>query len=451
MTDSFHVSELELREPLRAITRLSFPIFVSAGLAASVALVDAYFVGRLGRTELAAMGYAFPCVFLGTSLAMGFSNGVRSAVSIRVGRGERSEILSSIRAGLVLCLGLFLALGLLAFLFSGRLAALVGVTGDVLPAFTQYVGPIYLSFIALGVQVAIGAVFMGLGDATTAAVLMIAAAVINAALVPVLVFGVGSIPAFGVKGAALATAAAWLSSALLGLGLMIKRGLLSLRFSRVDLSSARQICVIGLSFTVVAVIWPVGLSFVTKFIAPAGDDAVAAWGIATRIAFVARLGAVAIGAGTQVVVGRAWGQGSEELVEGALRASRRANYWFGIGAWALLAACSTLLAHAFDASPAISRYVANYLLIGPLGYASLGATIGVACACAAIERPSATLFLYVLCGAATLIPLCWLGFALAGPTGLFAGMTASALLSDVASFLVQRRVARARVPTMTPA
>jgi putative MATE family efflux protein len=429
---------IDTSRPTKTILGISLPIFIAAGAAVSVSLVDAYFVAKLGLPALASIGYAFPVVFLGTSLAMGFSNGMRATIASAVGAGDRREIGYLASYGLLLTALIFVPIGLAAYAALGWLEGLLGVEAGLGTMFREYLEPMCLGLVLLGLNVGIGAVFTGLGRASIAGVLMILAAVLNAVLDPLLIFGYGPFPALGVAGAGWATMLSWGASTAVGLVLVLRE-----RFAvGLDPAVARRACgrvlSIGLPYTFTAIIWPVALGLVTHWVAAHGPDAVAAWGVGARLATVARIGSVSLGAGVQVVVGVAFGAQRWPDACAATASSRWLNYAFGVLVCVVVIPASPWIAETMTESVESARVLRQYLWIATPGYGLLGSVIGAACVFSAIDRPAYTVVLYLAGGALFLLPMVWLGHVWVGLPGIFAGLTASALAADLLATMLLR-------------
>lgn len=94
------LSSLLAGSPAGHLIRLLLPMFVGFTLIASVGLVDAYFVGKLGTDAQAAFGFAFPAAMLMMALLMGFAAGVTSTVSRALGRQDRARAKAFVITGM---------------------------------------------------------------------------------------------------------------------------------------------------------------------------------------------------------------------------------------------------------------------------------------------------------------------------------------------------------------
>jgi putative MATE family efflux protein len=158
----------------------------------------------------------------------------------------------------------------------------------------------------------LSAVFRATGDARTPLRLLAVAAVVNLAVDPVLIFGLGPIPAMGVVGAAMATVAAWLVSSVHGWALA---GRLGLRPNVRDLvrppsAETWQALKVGVPLALEGAFFSVIYILLTKVTTEFGTPAVAALGIGHKLEVLNYFVCAGMGAAATTLVGQNLGAGS---------------------------------------------------------------------------------------------------------------------------------------------
>ncbi len=200
--------------PHRTLAALSAPVMVSLVAEPLTGLVDTAFVARLGSAELAALGAATALLSGGLWVFNFLGVGTQTAVAHAFGGGHRDRIREIAGTALTLSLVLGAALAVLISPAVLRLAELMATTGAMQIHAVEYVELRLAGVPATLCMVAAFGVMRGLTDMRTPLAIAIAANVVNLVLDPMLIWGVGPIPAFGIAGAAWASnAGQWLGAA----------------------------------------------------------------------------------------------------------------------------------------------------------------------------------------------------------------------------------------------
>lgn len=208
----------------KAIFLLAVPMILELIMESTFAVVDIFFVGKLGASAVATVGLTETYLFLLYSIGMGMSLAVTAIVARRIGEKEKDKAGSTAVQAIFIAVLVSSPFALAGIFFSKDLLALMGGDEWVVETgfrYTQWMlggnGVIMLLFI-------INAIFRGAGDAAIAMRVLWIANGINIVLDPVLIFGFGPIPAFGIEGAAIATNIGRGSGVLIQLWLLFKGG-----------------------------------------------------------------------------------------------------------------------------------------------------------------------------------------------------------------------------------
>lgn len=282
-------SDLQLLDlpPSRAILRLAWPTMASLMVVNFFNLIDAYWVGRLGTEALGGMTASAFLVWCIHSVGMLVGTGVNAVVARRVGEGRLEEAGLAGGHGLILAAvasAVALVVGLLS---QGALFSALHLTPDVQRAATAYLTPLLFGMPLIVGWYTVEAVFRGSGDTFTPMWVISASLGLNMLLDPLLIFGFGPIPAFGIAGAAWATVFAH------GLALVVAFHLLRRKTTHPRLRLRERLALrwelfgtlikVGSPVAANAFLFAIIYIFLTRVIADFGSAAVAAVGVGHRI------------------------------------------------------------------------------------------------------------------------------------------------------------------------
>src|SRR5437870_4921008 len=188
-----------------AILLLAIPMVLEMVLESLFAVVDVFWVGRLGANAVATVGLTESMLTLVFAVAMGLSLSTTAMVARRIGEKDPEGAAVAGVQAIALGLGVSVAIGVPCFLLAPHLLRLMGASTDIVAVGTSYArialggsGVVLLLFLN-------NAIFRGAGDAAIAMRLLWVSNIINLFLDPCLSFGWGPFPRLGVTGAAVAT------------------------------------------------------------------------------------------------------------------------------------------------------------------------------------------------------------------------------------------------------
>ena len=430
--------------------RLAAPMVFGMASVVLFNVVDTWFVGQLGALELAAMSFTFPVVFIIMSISLGLSVGTAAVISRAIGAGDQQQVRRLTTHALALAnvvVALFCLAGLLTI---EPLFRAMGAGDDTLPLIRQYMVPWYIGVGFLVIPMVGNGAIRATGDTKTPSYLMIFSVVLNIALDPLLIFGLGPVPRLELQGAAVATVIArslTLVAALWILG--VRERMLELRLPRpaVLWDSWRRLLHIGLPASGAKLLVPLSAGVLTRVVAEHGPNAVAAFGVGQRMESLVLIGVGALGAAATPLVGQNYGAGNCGRVREATIFGVKAALIWGAAVALLLALVAGPVARAFNAQDEVVALAKSYMWIVPAGYGVYGAALLIIEVLNAVNRPMQAVALIAVRLFVLAIPMAWAGSILWGVPGIFAGISAANVLVGLLAALLVVRLLRSLEPT----
>lgn len=426
----------------RALAAVSAPMSFGIFSVIAVGVADAYFLGQVSGTALAAVGFIYPVITAVTSLSIGLSAGANAVVSQAIGRGESEDQLRRFAMHALMLGGLLsVVIGGLLWLFSEPLFRALGASDAVLGEVMAYMPLWIVSFPFLVLMMITNAVFRAHGNGAMSAGIMILAAFFGIALNPVFIFGWGPIPEMSTAGAALSTLVGRVIAMVAAFAMAWRLGLLGFVQPLLkDLrASTRRILSVGVPASLSNAINPAGMALVTAAVATVGDAAVAGFGAAGRIQSIVLVPLMALSAGIGPVVGQNWGAEKYDRAKRGVGVSFGFAVAYGAVLGPILMFFAEPIAGLVAASDDDLKYAAQYLQIVGLSIFGYGIIVIANAAMNARDKALWSMTLSIGRNAAIYLPGAWLGVMAIGYTGvLFAAVAANIIGAAVAVAFVAR-------------
>jgi putative MATE family efflux protein len=385
-------------------------------------VIEAFYIAHLGRQALAAFSFTFPVVMVLTSVGIGLGAGTSSAIARAIGEGDEHKArrlatdavsLTFLLSILVCTLGWFT----LEPLFLG-----MGATPELIPLIRSYMAIWYFSAPCLLVPMVSLAALRALGMSQIQGYLMGGAALFNALLAPLLIFGYGFIPAMGLQGAAIATLITRLCMLVIAMIILRQRVKLLINpfagWAKV-LASWAIIFYVGVPAMCANVIVPVASAIVIKMVAVYGTDAVAGLGIAMRIEPLMLIVFYALSGVIGPFFGQNSGAGKYTRLSEAVNVLTRFSLILGLLLAILLWFSGSFIAGLFGGHPEVIVIAASYLAIAPISYGAYGIIMSANAAFNGLGRPWPAMTLSAARVLFVYLPLAYIGQSLWQMQGIF--------------------------------
>jgi putative MATE family efflux protein len=352
----------------KVIIAFALPMLIGNVFQQFYTMVDSIIVGNfVGTQALAAVGIAFPVIFLMISLTMGLTMGTMVLVAQYFGAKDFVKVRAAVDTGYIILFWAGLLMSIVGVLCTDAILRLLKVPADVFADASAYLRVIFSGLLGMFGYNAISAILRGLGDSKTPLYLLIAASVANVALdlLFVVVFK------WGAAGAAWATVIAQGLSFLGGMVYLNTRNeyvrfdLKTLRFER---EIFKQSLRIGLPTGIQQTLVSLGMMALTRIVNGFGTTAIAAYAAASRLDSFASMPAMNLSQALSTFTGQNMGAGKTERVKRGHWSAILLGGAISVGVGASVVLFGPALMRLFTQDSAVIALGARYLLIVGASY-----------------------------------------------------------------------------------
>lgn len=355
----------------RAIFLLSVPMILEMLMESVFALVDIIYVSRVGISAVATVGLTESLVTLVYAVAIGLSMGATAMVARRV--GEKDDEGAQRVAVQAIILGVLVAIivGVFGFFYAKELLGLMGAEADVIESGFRYTQILLASNVSILLLFLINAIFRGAGEASIAMWLLVFSNGLNIILDPILIFGWGPIPGFGVTGAAMATVTGR------SLAVLAQLSILFFGWSRIKISIKLFVLNLGVMFRLVKVSlggigqfiigtssWVVLMRIMSEF----GTDVIAGYTIAIRVMLFTLMPAWGMSNAAATLVGQNLGAKQPLRASKSVWITAKYNAYFMLTVSIVYLLWAPLIVCWFNADPEVVYYGGLSLRVMAAGY-----------------------------------------------------------------------------------
>ncbi len=421
----------------RHLVDMAVPVLFGIFMMMGQAFADMWFIGRVGDRELAALSFAFPILMIVTSVAIGLGAGTSSVVARAIGAHNHRRARRLATDSLLLSFGITAIVSALGFFTIDPLFTLLGAPADMIPLIAGYMTILYMGvpFVVVGM---VGMSSMrATGDTRLPSMLMVIASIANLILDPILIFGVGPIPAMGLNGAAMA---ALLSRAAIFGGTLyfMRMRLDMLTFEKPDPGELRSSWIdvlhVGIPAAGTNAIIPIATGVITAMLARYGPEAVAGFGVASRVESLTLVLFYALSAVIGPFVGQNIAAGRADRIFEALRLCMLFCLGTGLAIAVLLAVSGEWLPTLFSDNPQVTKVSTLFLLIAPISYGAYGMVMIMNASFNGMGKPMPAVHISVSRMAIIYVPLAFVANQYFGITGIFAAYTIANFASGIVAY-----------------
>ena len=281
-----------------------------------------------------------------------------------------------------------------------------------------FAGAVFVSMPLVG-----NAALRAAGDTFVPAIIMTIVAVLNVILDPILIFGLFGFPRMELQGAALATVISNAVAMLAGLYILGFRKKLLCSFQTIHLhkigDSAKRLLSIALPVGLANSIQPIVNGVIISLLAVESTQAVAAYGIATRVEAFAFIILMGLAVGMAPIIGQNFGAAKYDRVRSTLKLSIGFSILWSAFIAVFLGLLAKPIAGLFESDPEIVGYASLFFWIVPFSYLFSTLIRGWTSAFNAMGKPKRTVIMIIVEMIVLMLPGIHIGYHFGGVTGIF--------------------------------
>ena len=345
------------------LLKMGIPTMIGMLVSALYNVVDAYFVGGLGTSQMGAVSVAFPIGQVIIGLGLIFGSGAGSYIARLLGKKEYERANRTASTALISSIVIGAAAIALVMCFLDSVLVSLGATDTILPYAREY-AQIFLTGSLLNViTVTMNNIVNAEGRTKLTMISMLTGAGLNVLLDPIFIYSAG----MGVQGAAIATVISQAATVIIYIWyILFKKGFLkfSIRYFVFDKEIFAQMFKIGIPIFVFQLFTSIAIGLTNSMAGDYGDSAVAAMGIVTRIMSLGTFIVFGFTKGFQPVAGYNYGAGNFERLKEATRLTLK---WM---TWVCVAMAAVFL---IFPDPIVSAFTESDLTVIEIGSSALRA------------------------------------------------------------------------------
>ena len=429
----------------KAIFLLAIPMIIEMGMESVFALVDLFFVSKLGKHAVSTVGLTESVLTLIYSIAVGMSMAATAMVARRIGEKDKQGAAVAAMQSIWVGIGITILLSLAGVVFAEDILRIMGAEAETIQMGVPYTRLMMGSSVIIMLLFLINGIFRGAGDASLAMRSLIIANGCNIVLCPLLINGAGPIPAFGVTGAAMATVIGRSIGVLYQLyHLFNGKGMVQLTRASVkaEWEIIRSIFRIAWPATIQFIIASCSWIFLAKWVAETGgSEASAGYQTALRVLMFFLLPAWGISNAAATLVGQSLGAQAPQRAEAAVLQTAKYNAIFmGTITLFFLLLPETIIG-LFPVSEEVKVIAVKALRIVSTGYIFYGVGMVMINAFNGAGDTRTPTIINVFCFWLFQVPLAYLlaKVLLWGPTGVFVAVPVAETLITVTAFILFKR------------
>lgn len=353
------------------IKKIALPVSIGFFFNTMYNVIDTYYGGKISTEALAALSLSFPIYFLIIIFDSGTSTGITALISNMIGEGNKEKAKEYVGQGISYSIIVSIILTILGLVFSPFLFRLLGASGEYLNTALLFMDTIFYGSIFFMLISVINSVLQATGNTTTYRNFLIAGFLLNFIFDPWFLYGGLGVPALGIRGIAMGTVTVEFLGCIYIFLKALKTGLISKEtfgYMKPEFKAIREIAAQAIPASLNMATIGIGIFVITYFISNFGENAVAAYGIATRVEQITLLPTIGLTIAALSIIGQNNGAKKFQRIKETLRLCIRYGLTMMFIGAILIFFLRKYLMEIFTQNPAVLLIGTHYLLFACLTF-----------------------------------------------------------------------------------
>ncbi len=358
------LGHIDLERPtILNIWGVGWPVMISIISSTILTLVDVFWIGKLGASQVAGASLSSALFAVITSFGQVISAGTLAIIARYTGAGEKERINMVLDHSLILALLVSLPILGAGLSWGPSLLTALGAEEKVVWIGLPYLRLLLVAVPFLYFALVTSTALYGLGDTKTPMKINLYTGLVNLGLDPLLIFGWIGFPRWGVAGAGAATLVSLALNAILNLRFAIKAGILTTQLPHLRFSLLKKILGVGFPASIAAVTRPLTGMVMFRIVALFGTAGIAAFGIGVRVIGIPFIYLMGLGTAAQALVGQNLGADKSDRAEDVVKKVISIGLLLQVALTALYSLWAPQIIAAFNSHPEVVRMGSSYLRI----------------------------------------------------------------------------------------
>ena len=350
----------------KLVRKLAVPAMIGTLFQTLYNIVDTFFAGKISPEALSALSKSFPIYFIIIATSIGVTVAGTSLIGNSIGENNNKKILNYFSHIIYYGILVSIFITFLGLYFAQKVFFLMGSTEEVVTLGLEYTNIIYSGSILFILVVSLNSLLHAEGDTKTYRNVLILSFLLNILLNPIFIFGFLFIPAFGVKGIAMATIISqFVSFVIILLKILKNPRILKItnEFLRPKFLYFKNIFFQSMPITISICGYALAAAIIFTYVGQSGEYAVAGYGVGTRIEQVVLLPILGINTAIISIIAQNYGAKNFDRIKQTYLTAIKYAFIIMITSGIIVFISAGIITSIFSSDPEVIEYGKRYLKI----------------------------------------------------------------------------------------